>query len=44
MKIPRDISGRKFIRLLAKYEYEVTRQVGSHIRLTTHRNGTHHIT
>lgn len=44
MKIPRDISGSELIRLLAKYEYVVTRQVGSHIRLTTNRNGTHHIT
>lgn len=34
MKIPRDISGEELARLLKKYGYEVTRQKGSHIRLT----------
>lgn len=32
------------IKLLKPYGYEVTRQVGSHIRLTTEQKGQHHIT
>ena len=32
-KIPRDISGRKLVLLLAKMGYLVVRQAGSHIRL-----------
>ena len=44
MKLPRDISGQELARLLKKYGYEVNRQTGSHIRLTTHQNGEHHIT
>ena len=44
MNLPRDLSGKELIKLLAVLDYEQTRQVGSHIRLTTSRNGTHHIT
>jgi predicted RNA binding protein YcfA (HicA-like mRNA interferase family) len=44
MKIPRNISGAELIKLLKPLGYEVTRQAGSHIRLTTSQNGTHHIT
>ncbi|MCB0767320.1 MAG: type II toxin-antitoxin system HicA family toxin [Flavobacteriales bacterium] len=44
MRIPRDLTGKELIRALAKLGYEVTRQSGSHMRLTTSRNGTHHIT
>ncbi|HEY9676307.1 MAG TPA: type II toxin-antitoxin system HicA family toxin [Waterburya sp.] len=29
---------------LVRLEYEVSRQTGSHIRLTSQRNGEHHIT
>jgi predicted RNA binding protein YcfA (HicA-like mRNA interferase family) len=31
-------------RLLARYGYQVTRQTGSHLRLTTTLGGEHHIT
>ena len=31
-------------KLFKKYEYRITRQTGSHIRLTTEYNGQHHIT
>jgi len=31
-------------KLLKKYGYEITRQTGSHIRLTTTLQGEHHIT
>ncbi|MBS1939599.1 MAG: type II toxin-antitoxin system HicA family toxin [Bacteroidetes bacterium] len=44
MRIPRDLSGKELIKALGKLGYEVTRQSGSHIRLTTSRNGPHHIT
>ncbi len=44
MRIPRDLTGRELIKALGKLGYEVSRQSGSHIRLTTSRNGTHHIT
>jgi predicted RNA binding protein YcfA (HicA-like mRNA interferase family) len=44
MKIPRDLSGQDLIKLLKPYGYSVSRQAGSHIRLTTLVNGEHHIT
>jgi predicted RNA binding protein YcfA (HicA-like mRNA interferase family) len=44
MKLPREISGVELAKLLKKYGYEITRQVGSHIRLTTSLKGEHHIT
>ncbi len=44
MKLPREISGVELAKLLKKYDYEITRQTGSHIRLTTTSKGEHHIT
>jgi len=44
MKLPRNLSGQDLVHLLKKYGYIVTRQTGSHIRLTTERNGIHHLT
>ncbi len=44
MKIPRDISGEDFVIKLQKFGYQISRQTGSHIRLTTNQSGTHHIT
>jgi predicted RNA binding protein YcfA (HicA-like mRNA interferase family) len=44
MKLPRDVSGADLVRALAKLDYAETRQAGSHIRLTTQRDGEHHIT
>ena len=44
MKIPRDIGGKELASLLKRYEYKITRQTGSHVRLTTTINGEHHIT
>ncbi len=43
-KIPRDITGYELIKLIGKLGYQITRQAGSHIRLTTTENGIHHIT
>jgi predicted RNA binding protein YcfA (HicA-like mRNA interferase family) len=45
MRIPRDIDGKSLPKLLARYGYELTRQTGSHIRLTSRICGEeHHIT
>lgn len=44
MRTPRDLNGEALAKLLRHYDYEVTRQAGSHMRLTTTRNGEHHIT
>lgn len=44
MRIPRDVSGEELARALEGLGYRVTRQTGSHMRLTTERGGEHHIT
>ncbi|HEV8283542.1 MAG TPA: type II toxin-antitoxin system HicA family toxin [Chitinophagaceae bacterium] len=44
MRLPRDISATELISSLQKLGYFVSRQKGSHIRLTTTVNGVHHIT
>ena len=44
MRLPRNISGLHLAQLLSIYGYKITRQSGSHIRLTTHQAGEHHIT
>ena len=44
MKLPRDLSGTDLIKVLKKLGYSVSRQKGSHIRVTTDRNGEHHVT
>ena len=44
MKLPRDISGSSLIKSCENLGYIVTRQTGSHIRLTTEQKGQHHIT
>ncbi len=44
-KIPRDINASRLIKLLnQKYKYQITRQAGSHIRISTTLNGGHHLT
>ena len=42
MKLPRDLDGRKLASLLHRYDYQITRQTGSHIRLTSTVRGTEH--
>lgn len=44
MKVPRDLSGKDLAQAMRSLEYRVTRQEGSHIRLTTTLDGEHHIT
>lgn len=43
-RLPRDLSGDELIRALARYGYAVTRQTGSHARLTTLQGAEHHTT
>lgn len=44
MRLPRDLSGEDLARSLSAFGYAVTRQTGSHMRLTTQEHGEHHIT
>jgi predicted RNA binding protein YcfA (HicA-like mRNA interferase family) len=44
MKLPRDVSGAQLAKALSGLGYRVTRQSGSHIRLTCDRPTQHHIT
>jgi len=45
VKLSRDVSGDELIRVLKKYGYRISRQTGSHVRLTsTIKNTEHHIT
>jgi len=44
LKLPRDWSGDELARRLRRIGYEVTRQSGSHLRLTTEKPREHHIT
>ncbi len=42
MKTPRDLSGAQLARALRALGYVVTRQSGSHLRVTTQTGGEHH--
>jgi predicted RNA binding protein YcfA (HicA-like mRNA interferase family) len=42
MKLPRDVNGAKLVKALRLLGYEVTRQKGSHVRVTTRTGGEHH--
>ncbi len=44
MKIPRSISGLVLAKKLETLGYKITRQSGSHVRLTTQLSGEHHVT
>jgi predicted RNA binding protein YcfA (HicA-like mRNA interferase family) len=44
MKLPRDVSGDDLAKSLRVLGYEVTRQTGSHYRVTTTQGGEHHVT
>jgi predicted RNA binding protein YcfA (HicA-like mRNA interferase family) len=44
MKLPRNLTGAELIRALRKLGYSVTRQTGSHVRLTSEQPSQHHIT
>jgi predicted RNA binding protein YcfA (HicA-like mRNA interferase family) len=42
VKLPRDLSGAEFARLLRRHGYEEIRQTGSHIRVRSTAKGSEH--
>lgn len=44
MRLPRDLTGAQLIRALGKLGYCVSRQTGSHVRLTCSVPSQHHVT
>ena len=44
MKLPRDLTGLQLVKNLEVLGYQVSRQTGSHIRITTLQSGEHHLT
>jgi len=42
VKTPRDLSGAELAKALRVHGYVVTRQSGSHLRVTTQTGGEHH--
>ena len=44
MKLPRDLSGVELARVLSGIGYRISRQTGSHIRLTLEIPRQHHLT
>lgn len=43
-RLPRDLPGAELAKRLEAFGYAVTRQKGSHLRLTTNEGGEHHVT
>jgi predicted RNA binding protein YcfA (HicA-like mRNA interferase family) len=44
VKIPRDVHADDLVKALRVLGYELDRQEGSHIRISTKLNGEHHVT
>lgn len=44
MKLPRDLSGVELAKALSGIGYRITRQTGSHLRLTHEAPPQHHVT
>ncbi len=44
MRVPRDLSGAELVKRLGKMGYSISRQTGSHLRLTSTVHGEHHVT
>jgi len=44
MKLPRDLSGEDLAKALGRLGYQIMRQTGAHLRLTTLHEGEHHVT
>ncbi len=45
MKLPRDVSGEELVRSLRRFGYGISRQTGSHIRVTLKvEDEEHHVT
>jgi len=43
MKLPRDVSGDDLVKGLRRVGYEIERQKGAHVSMTTKQNGEHHV-
>lgn len=43
MKIPRDVAGKDIVKALKKFGYEIVRQNGSHIMVTSATKGEHYL-
>ena len=43
MKLPRDLSGDEIVKGLRRVGYEIARQKGDHVYMTTQQNGEHHV-
>lgn len=44
MKLPRDLTGSQLVKKLTQLGYQITRQTGSHLRLTCKSPSEHHVT
>ena len=44
MRLPRDVGGDELAQRLARLGYHITRQTGSHMRLTKRNDDEHHVT
>ena len=44
MRLPRNLSGKELVRRLERLGYRLSRQTGSHSRLSTSQGGEHHLT
>jgi predicted RNA binding protein YcfA (HicA-like mRNA interferase family) len=44
VRLPPNATGTELAILLGRFGYPITRQTGSHIRLTTQVGGEHHVT
>ncbi len=44
VRLPRDLTGTELVQRLGRLGYVVTRQTGSHMRLTCAVQGEHHVT
>ncbi|MEM4409467.1 MAG: type II toxin-antitoxin system HicA family toxin [Candidatus Caldarchaeum sp.] len=42
MRVPRDLGGEELAQRLSRYGYSITRQTGSHLRLTSTLKGAEH--
>jgi predicted RNA binding protein YcfA (HicA-like mRNA interferase family) len=43
MKLPRDLHGDEVVRGFRRVSYEITRQKGDHVYMTTDVGGEHHV-
>lgn len=43
MKLPRDVSGDDIVKGLRRVGYQVTRQKGDHVYMTTRQRAEHHV-